>query len=156
MGAVCGRRDVMSVFTADRAPLYHGGSFNGNALSARAGLATMNHLTRQAIDQMNAQAATIRRHMDDAITKRKVPATTTIVGSTIGISFEARDLKKQDYYADYTIDLNFHLACLLSGLQPGAGGFFSLSTAFTDDTVVEACHRIDRAFERLQAAVPSH
>jgi len=156
MGAVCGRRDIMEVFSAKDAPLYHGGSFNGNALSARCGIVTMNHLTRKAIDRMNTQAARIRQHLDEAIAKRKLPASTTSIGSTVGISFEAEGLKKQDYYADYTIDLNFHLACLLSGLQPGAGGFFSLCTAFTDDTVAEACRRMDAALDRVQAAHPVH
>lgn len=155
MGAVCGRREIMSVFgPKGERPLFHGGSFNGNALSARSGIVTMQHLSREAIDRMNAQATAIHRRLDEAIAKKGLPAKTTCVGSTVGITFQVEGLKRQGYYTDYTIDLNFHLACMSSGLQAGAGGFFSLCTAFTEETTAEAVRRIDAALDRLQACHP--
>ncbi|MCW3477103.1 aspartate aminotransferase family protein [Limobrevibacterium gyesilva] len=156
-GAVCGPREIMRVFgPGNTEPLYHGGSFNGNVLSSRAGMVTLEHLTRDAILQMNHQATTIRAHLDAAIARRGLPAETTGIGSVVGISFTAEGLQKRDYYADYTIDLDFHLACLICGLQPGAGGYFSLATVFDDATIVETCRRLDCALDLLDTARPRH
>jgi glutamate-1-semialdehyde 2,1-aminomutase len=149
MGAVLGPAGIMGVFSDSARPLYHGGSFNGNALASRAGLATMQALTREAIDGMNARAAHLRTSIDGTISRLGLPAETTSVGSTVGVTFKADGLSKQDYYADYTIDLDFHLACLLEGLQPGAGGFFSFSTAIDDAILAEAEDRIERALVRV-------
>jgi glutamate-1-semialdehyde 2,1-aminomutase len=154
-GAVCGPRHVMRAFSPGNAEsLYHGGSFNGNVLSCRAGLVTLRHLTREAIDEMNRRAAFIRAHLDDAIARRGLAAETTGIGSVIGITFRAEGLQKRDYYADYTIDLDFHLACLINGLQPGAGGFFSLATAVDDVAVIETNRRLDAALDMLAQQYP--
>ena len=47
-------------------------------------------------------------------------------------------------------DLAFHLACLASGLQPGAGGFFAMATVFDDGLMAETEARLVRAFDLLQ------
>jgi glutamate-1-semialdehyde 2,1-aminomutase len=152
-GAVVGPREIMRVFgPGNSAPLYHGGSFNGNVMSSRAGTITLEHLSRDVIARMNLQAAGIRAHLRDAVTRRGLPAEITGVGSVVGISFQAEGLQKRDYYDDYTIDLNFHLACLTCGLQPGAGGFFALASVFDDDTIAETNRRLDRALDMLDAA----
>ncbi len=149
-GAVVGPRRIMQVFEAgNRGALYHGGSFNGNLLSSRAGKVTLEHLSREAIARMNSQAAELRAHLRAAIERRRLPATTTGAGSVIGIGFEVEGLQKRDYYDDYTIDLQFHLACLVCGLQPGTGGFFALSTVVDDATLQEAKQRLDRAIGML-------
>jgi glutamate-1-semialdehyde 2,1-aminomutase len=151
-GAVCGARSIMRAFAPGNASaLYHGGSFNGNVLASRAGAVTLRHLTREAIETMNRRAASIRAHIDATIARHGLPAQTTGVGSVIGVSFQAEGLEQRDYYADYTIDLDFHLACLVNGLQPGAGGFFALSTAFDDALNEDAMHRLDAAFAMLAA-----
>lgn len=152
-GAVLGPREIMRVFGPGNAePLYHGGSFNGNVMSARAGMLTLDHLSRDSIARMNRQAAAIRAHLQASVERRGLAAETTGVGSVIGISFQAEASPKRDYYAEHTIDLDFHLACLINGLQPGAGGFFSLATVFDDDTVAETNRRLDRALDLLDAA----
>jgi len=152
-GAVVGPREIMRVFgPGNAAALYHGGSFNGNVMSSRAGTITLDHLSRDAILRMNQQADEIRAHLQQAIERRGLPAETSGIGSVVGITFHADGLQKRDYYADYTIDLNFHLACLICGLQPGAGGFFSLATVFDDDVVAETNRRMDRALDMLDAA----
>jgi glutamate-1-semialdehyde 2,1-aminomutase len=154
-GAVCGPQHIMRAFSPGNAgALYHGGSFNGNVLSSRAGAVTLAHLTREAIDAMNRRAAAIRAHLDTGIAARGLPAETSGIGSVIGVSFTVEGLQKQDYYADYTIDLDFHLACLLAGLQPGAGGYFALATVIDDDAVAETNRRLDAALDRLAAQHP--
>jgi glutamate-1-semialdehyde 2,1-aminomutase len=151
-GAVCGPRAIMRAFApGNAAALYHGGSFNGNVLASQAGAVTLRHLTREAIDAMNRRAGSIRAHIDAAIARHGLPAETTGVGSVIGVSFRVEGLEQRDYYADHTIDLDFHLACLINGLQPGAGGFFALSTAIDDAIAVDAKRRLDAAFALLAA-----
>ena len=154
-GAVCGPRHIMRAFTPGNAEsLYHGGSFNGNVLSCRAGTITLQYLTRAAIDGMNGRAATILAHLNEAIARRGLPAQTTGVGSVIGVSFSSDGSRQRDYYDNYAIDLDFHLACLVNGLQPGAGGFFSLSTAIDDIAVAETNRRLDAALDMLAAQRP--
>ena len=46
MGAFGGSREIMQIFDPTRpAPVFHGGSFNGNPVGCAAGRATLEHLT---------------------------------------------------------------------------------------------------------------
>ena len=154
-GAVCGPRHIMQVFEPGGPdPLYHGGSFNGNVMSSRAGLACLRLLDGAAIDRMNAQSARLRMAMSDQVARRGLHAEITGVGSVAGIGFPQPGYVRADYYAGESLDLTFHLACLASGLQPGAGGFFAMATAFDDGVMAEAERRLSAAFDLWQESSP--
>jgi glutamate-1-semialdehyde 2,1-aminomutase len=69
VGAVAGHKELMMVLDPTREGcIFHGGSFNGNVLGCAAGLATLDHLTRAAIDRMDMQASAIRsRILESAV-----------------------------------------------------------------------------------------
>ena len=74
-------------------------------------------------------------------------------GSVAGIGFPEPGHVRQDYYAHDSLDLTFHLACLASGLQPGAGGFFAMATVFDEQLMAETRRRLTAAFELLQESI---
>jgi glutamate-1-semialdehyde 2,1-aminomutase len=150
-GAVCGPAAIMRAFEPDGTdPLYHGGSFNGNVLSSRAGLTCLRHLDAAAIERMNAQSAQLRGVFAEEVARRGIHAEITGIGSVAGIGFPEPGHVRQDYYAHDSLDLTFHLACLASGLQPGAGGFFAMATVFDEQLMAETRRRLTAAFDLLQ------
>jgi len=147
MGAVLGQDSVMRVLSDPDEPLYHGGSFNGNLLACRAGLKSLEMLSPDSIDRMNAQAAEIKRFLQSNNTLQNYSPALTGVGSVVGISFNESEADAKDYLTTLNRNLRFHLSCLLSGVQMGAGGIISLATAFDDDTVEDLKSRLDGAIQ---------
>ncbi len=155
-GAVCGPQRIMQVFEpAGPDPLYHGGSFNGNVMSSCAGLACLRLLDAAAIGRMNAQSARLRAFLTGQVARRGLHAEITGVGSVAGIGFPEPGHVRADYYAGESLDLTFHLACLASGLQPGAGGFLAMATVFDEQLMAESERRLSAAFDLLQDSIES-
>jgi glutamate-1-semialdehyde 2,1-aminomutase len=150
-GAVCGPSQIMRHFEpeSDRA-LYHGGSFNGNILSCRAGAVCLSALDQAAIADMNTRAERLRAFLATQVARRGLHAEVTGIGSVFGIGFPEPGHTRQDYYAGESRDLAFHLACLCSGIQPGAGGYFSLATSFDAALMDEAERRLEAAFDLFE------
>lgn len=150
-GVLCGPTRIMQHFEPGSSrPLYHGGSFNGNVMSARAGLACLAALDATAISRMNTQSARLRAFLVDQVARRGLDAEVTGIGSVAGIGFPEPGHIRQDYYASESTDRTFHLACLANGLQPGAGGIFAMATVFDDPLMEEAETRIANALDLLQ------
>jgi glutamate-1-semialdehyde 2,1-aminomutase len=147
MGAVCGSDAVMGVFSDDGNPLYHGGSFNGNVLASRAGLKSLEMLTPESIGKMNDQAATIRDFLEQRSALQTFNPTITAVGSVVGIHFSEEGQPAKDYHTQLNRNLGFHLACLIAGIQLGAGGIFSLVTAFDNPALDELKGRLATAID---------
>ncbi|GIK82874.1 MAG: aspartate aminotransferase family protein [Alphaproteobacteria bacterium] len=147
MGAVLGPDSVMRVLSDPDQPLYHGGSFNGNLLACRAGIKSLEMLSPSSIDRMNAQAAEIKRFLQSNNTLQTYNPTITGVGSVVGISFNESEADAKDYLTTLNRNLRFHLSCLLSGVQMGAGGIVSLATAFDEATVDDLKTRLDGAIQ---------
>lgn len=146
MGAVCGPDAIMRVFAGEE-PLYHGGSFNGNVLACRAGMKSLQMLTAGRIEQMNAHAAELRLFLETNSLLQSFGPAITGVGSVVGVSFNRSDDDAKDYHTTLNRNLRFHLACLLSGIQLGAGGIVSLATVFDRDIVDELKLRLGGAIE---------
>ena len=58
VGAFGGRADIMS-FIAPAGPVYQAGTLSGNPLAMAAGLATLNHLTREVYDNLETATQTL-------------------------------------------------------------------------------------------------
>jgi hypothetical protein len=102
---------------------------------------------------MNAQSAQMRTVFAEEVARRGIHAEITGIGSVAGIGFPEPGHVRQDYYAHDSLDLTFHLACLASGLQPGAGGFFAMATVFDEQLMAETRRRLTAAFDLLQESI---
>ena len=83
IGAVSGPADRMSVFdhSAGKPKVSMGGTFSANPLSMAAGLASLAHYSRAAVDRMNALGDRLRAELRQGFAKAGVAATVTGMGS---------------------------------------------------------------------------
>jgi glutamate-1-semialdehyde 2,1-aminomutase len=87
LGAFGGRQDVMSLYdpSGGRPRLPHPGSLNANPVSLAAGIATLELLTRDAIDGINRLGESLRSRMREAFTEARIAVKITGLGSLFGI-----------------------------------------------------------------------
>ncbi|MBK7598043.1 MAG: aspartate aminotransferase family protein [Acidobacteria bacterium] len=74
VGAVAGRRDVMSVFDQRGSfKVHHGGTFNANPVTMTAGLETMKQMTPDAFDRLGRMGDYIRERIAQTLGERGIP-----------------------------------------------------------------------------------
>ncbi len=74
VGAVGGRREVMSVFDhTGSCKVHHGGTFNASPVTMAAGLATMKQMTPKSFDRLNQMGDQIREQLTRLLRDRKIP-----------------------------------------------------------------------------------
>ncbi len=101
VGAVVGKTDVMAASDASRKErVTHAGTFNANPVTMTAGRATMEALTPEVYDSMNAKGAKMRTGLEAA--SAGVPLTITGAGSFFKINATSEDIT--DYRAAVTVD----------------------------------------------------
>jgi glutamate-1-semialdehyde 2,1-aminomutase len=97
-GAVCGRRDVLSMLayrgdpTWDRAErVAHAGTFNANPLSAAAAIATLEHIGDASLQaRANKLGEELRRGVTEAMKRAGTPGTCYGEASIYHVSFEGK------------------------------------------------------------------
>lgn len=141
VGAVAGRGEIMSVFdpSPGRPAVPHGGTFTANPITMVAGRATLELLTPEALDRLNALGelarTVLRRAFDDA----GVPGQVTGAGSLLRLHLTARPIV--DYRSAYpTADEQLqrdglHRYLLDHGILMAGNGLAALSTPMGEDEV---------------------
>ncbi|MCP4361120.1 MAG: aspartate aminotransferase family protein [Chloroflexi bacterium] len=91
VGALAGRRDVMSVMNplADKVLFPHSGTFSANPITMTAGLATMALFDKTAVTNLNHLADRARANIVEAIQIADIPACVTGGGSMFRIHMKA-------------------------------------------------------------------
>ncbi|MCH9672420.1 MAG: aspartate aminotransferase family protein [Gammaproteobacteria bacterium] len=141
VGAVGGNREVMSVFDpTTRAPLAaHGGTFNGNPMTMAAGAASMNLLTRDAMDELNSVGDHARSRINAAFERAGVEGQATGIGSLVKIHMNRRTLvNHRDVYADAResqLLTQLHRGLLEKGFILGSACLSAISTANTTEEI---------------------
>jgi len=147
VGAIAGRKEVMSVFDprSGKPALPHGGTFSANPVTMRAGLAAMQLLDEAAFTRLNVIGEAVRKGVNEAFRRKGVPGGTVGLGSLLKIHFA--DRKIRDYRSAYMTEQEtkrqavFNLGLLNRGVLAASYGLMALSTPMTDadvDTIVAA------------------
>lgn len=162
VGAFGGRRDVMAVFDhrhgSPRAP--HAGTYNGNPLTMTVGRVSMELLTREEIDRINALGDRLRRGISTTLKAAGFPGRGVGVGSMVAMMLD--DATYSDYrgflpaaaksipraHAIYEKLLNHGVLCV-----PG-GGFF-VSTAMNEAVIVETLAALRLSLTELASLAAS-
>ena len=150
VGAVGGRADVLQ---ATARSVSTSGTFTANPVTMVAGLASMQLLTPQSFDVLDAQGARIRSACNGIIAKAGANMQVCGTGSIFSVYFHRRDVHDYRTYfkspEETAATAAFHRAMLAERvlLAPTATAFLS--------TAVEAAEeeRLLNAFERAVAAV---
>ncbi len=137
VGAVAGRADVME---ATAHSVSSSGTFTANPITMCAGFASMELLTPESFDSLDAQGERIRAACTAIIAERGADMQVCGTGSIFSIYFHQRDV--QDYRSyhktadEVAATKAFHLAMLEAGvlLAPTATAFLSTAVGHADET----------------------
>ena len=124
VGAFGGREDVMAVYdpTRGRPRVPQAGTFNGNPMTAAAGIATLEALTPDVYDHLNSLGETLRTKLSELIAEREAPMSVTGLGSLFSLHFTTERVR--DYRTAATNDLEMQHRLFIGLLNEG----FALST----------------------------
>ena len=102
LAAYGGKEEYMRHVAPD-GPIYQAGTLSGNPVAVAAGLATIEQLTHQAYNQLDATGAQLEQGMASIIEEHNLPLTQHRVGSMFGLFFSPdpirthHDVKKCDF-----------------------------------------------------------
>ncbi len=132
VGGVGGRDDVMAAFDATTgAPkIPHAGTFNGNPVTMRAGLATLRELNPAAYERLNHLGTELRQRMQTLCNRYGVPVQVTGEGSLFGMHWSAAPVTdyRSSQRANKSLSSKFFLHALNNGIffTTRGGGCLSL------------------------------
>jgi glutamate-1-semialdehyde 2,1-aminomutase len=136
VGGVGGRDDVMGAFdaTTGKPEIPHAGTFNGNPMTMRAGLATLGDLTPAAYDQLNRMGTEFRQRLEAMCRRYHVPAQVTGAGSLFGIHWSAEPVTdyRSSQRTNKSLAYKFFLHALNNGIFFTTRGGGCLSMPMTD------------------------
>jgi len=158
-GAVCGRREVMSLIAHRGDPAWdrservaHAGTFNANPVSAAAAIATLEICADGALQARASKAGEeIRRGLSDAIKKAGVPGAVYGEASIYHVSFEGKP-GLAGFDRPRRADLYHLLRCALinEGVDCSLNHGF-VSAVHTDADIARTISAYERAFVAMGA-----
>jgi glutamate-1-semialdehyde 2,1-aminomutase len=136
VGGVGGRNDVMAAFDATTgAPkIPHAGTFNGNPVTMRAGLVTLQGLSPAAYDHLNQAGSEFRGRVQALCGRYGVPVQVTGEGSLFGIHWSAEPVTdyRSSARTNKSLSYKFFLHALNNGIFFTGRGGGCLSMPMTD------------------------
>ncbi len=102
VGAFGGRGDIMSMWDPNRdggPQVAHAGTFNGNPMTAAAGIATLRELTDDVYAELERKGDYLRERLREAIAEFEAPMGVTGVASLFAIQATAEDVRDYRSYA---------------------------------------------------------
>jgi glutamate-1-semialdehyde 2,1-aminomutase len=139
VGAFGGREDIMSMWdpTNGGATVQHAGTFNGNPMTAAAGVATLENLTPDKFEYLDNLGESLRSKLRALFTELEVPMGVTGVASLFALQFTSTEVT--DYRSFATNDkklLNMMFIGLLNeGFLMSNRCAGNVSTVHTEDDV---------------------
>jgi glutamate-1-semialdehyde 2,1-aminomutase len=130
VGALGGREDVMDVFRpgAERA-VGHSGTFNGNPITATAGLKVLELLDEAAYARLDRLGETLEDGLKRSIERTGVRAQVTRVGSIGNVHLTTEPIRDYDsaQRSDPVAAAAYHLGLMNRGVFISSRGMFALS-----------------------------
>ena len=107
VGAFGGRDDIMSQFdpSGDGPTVAHAGTFNGNPMTAAAGVATLKHLTDDAFTDLQSKGDYLRTKLRNIIARAEMPMSITGAASLFAIQCTPGPVTNYRQYAQNDSDM---------------------------------------------------
>jgi glutamate-1-semialdehyde 2,1-aminomutase len=136
LGAFGGRAEVMAMFDPShgRPAIPHPGSYNANPISMVAGTVTLELLTAEAIEGLNARGAALREDMEAAFADAGIPAQITGLGSLFAIHLTGQAVRSYRDTLESAADLRHQIFLGLynEGILIDPRGVGNVSTVIGD------------------------
>jgi glutamate-1-semialdehyde 2,1-aminomutase len=150
LGAFGGRRDVMSLYdpSGGRPRLPHPGSLNANPVSLAAGIATLELLTRDAVEGINRRGESLRSRIREAFAEARIAVEITGLGSLFGIHLAPHPVRdfRDTLDEDAGLRHRIFLGLFNEGVLIDPRGVGTISTALGEA-------ELDRFIEGLRAVL---
>ena len=157
IGAFGGRQDVMAQFDPRAHRLHQGGTYNGNAISMRAGCVALEWLPAAAISKLNSQGDVLRGRLNKVLRTLGVAGHVGGVGSLLQMHLQieqpVRNYRDAQASPRATQEL-LHLALLNRGLFAAARGEYALSTPMQTSDLDEAVDCFRAALTEIAELLP--
>jgi glutamate-1-semialdehyde 2,1-aminomutase len=155
VGGVGGRRDIMAAFdaTAGTPKIPHAGTFNGNPITMRAGLATLQDLGPAAYDHLNQMGSQFRQRIRALCRRYAVPVQVTGEGSLFGIHWSTEPIidYRSAARSNKSLSSKFFLHALNNGIFFTTRGGGCLSMPMTDTEVEAFLHVLEGFLKKITA-----
>ncbi len=151
-GAFGGRADIMNTYSPQAKMIQHGGTFNGNAVTATAGTATLELLTAKEIDRINGLGESLAKGMRDIFAKLKIKCQVTGRGSLQKYNFSPVPVVdgKTSAMGPKEIYHLLHLALFERGISIPERAQFAVSTPMTEKEINIALKALEDALIELR------
>ncbi|WP_241023765.1 aminotransferase class III-fold pyridoxal phosphate-dependent enzyme [Burkholderia sp. Ac-20365] len=159
VGAVGGKREVMSVFSVDEGEpkVKHSGTFTGNPMSMAAGFVAMSLMTPGAFDMLAAQGQRLADGLRRALADTRTQGHVVNRGSMTNVLFtESIPVDYRDLYTQQTPEVSA-LSAIMPKLMAAEGlhvlrNMFVGSTAISDDDVDQTISAVTRGLTAARKA----
>jgi glutamate-1-semialdehyde 2,1-aminomutase len=151
VGAVGGGADLLTVTDPRAGRLFHSGTFNGNPVTAAAGVVSVRELTSDRIGVMEEQAARLAAELRTLAAERGLPFSCRHEGSLVQTFLTDEPPEANLVRADGELATAFHLAALNHGLFFAGRGLMALSTVITDQLLEEVVAAFAEAMDDVAA-----
>ena len=137
VGAFGGKQEIMQMYDPREKKMYHSGTFNGNAVTMAAGLATMKAYNQEAVDYVNGLGTLFKEGVLKIYDKLGLNMKISGTGSIYNILFTDKEVKNYRDVASAHEELNkvLYMSLLTKGIFDAERGMFCMSTAMTKEDI---------------------
>jgi len=155
VGAFGGREDLMQFFNPEKLKIWHSATFNGNPITAVAGVATLEQLNPGVINRVNKLGESFAHGVRAVFQKLNIKGQVTGMGTLYNLHFSDRPVidGKSAQEANKKLLYLFYLGLLERGIFSAARGMYNMSTPMTQreiDTLVKA---VEDVLSELKPAI---
>ncbi len=154
VGAVGGNQELLKLFNPDQPRIFHTGTFNANPVTMAAGIASVEALTADRIDQMDVLAEKLKAGLLQAAIKAGLALSINHIGSIMNLFFSESSGTAYGRRDDGELMARFHLAALNHGLFLAPRGLIALSTVMTESIIDEVIERATDALFDIASTGP--
>lgn len=151
VGAFGGKREIMQMYDPREKKMYHSGTFNGNAVTMAAGLATMKAYDQEKVDHVNGLGTMFKEGVLEIYQKLGLNMQISGEGSIYNILFTNKPVHNYRDVASAHEELNkvLYMALLTKGVFDAERGMFCMSTAMTKEDVGFGLDALEKAMKDM-------
>lgn len=155
VGAFGGKQEIMQMYDPREKKMYHSGTFNGNAVTMAAGLATMEAYNQEAVDYVNGLGTLFKEGVLKIYDKLGLNMKISGTGSIYNILFTDKDVKNYRDVASAHEELNkvLYMSLLTKGVFDAERGMFCMSTAMTKEDIRFGLDTLETSLREMLPAI---
>jgi glutamate-1-semialdehyde 2,1-aminomutase len=157
VGAFGGREDVMAIFSPkQKRPAHHAGTFVATPIAVAAGIASLNEMTREALERINDMGWSMAERLQAALDRLQINLQIKGYGSLQQVHFTNEPIHTATT-AFFTINRDllrlFHLSLMNKGIFIPNRGFFSVSTPMSENEINQAVAAAEEVLSELKPLI---